>query len=261
MTEWDGGRIRLHEGDCRTMIAGLPDDSVDAVVTDPPYEINFMNRAFDSTGVAFDVNLWKDILRVLKPGGHVAAFGASRTYHRLACAIEDAGFEIRDQIDWVYASGMPHGSDAGMLVDREPGATRTGQAEQWAGWYSQLKPAHEPICLARKPLDGNLAHNLLEHGTGALHIDSSAASRSATRRMRPRRRTRTGMDGSVPDRGTTMYTARIMRIAPTIRRTPGSRRTCCSTGPWPRNSTDSPASPSVEKANHAQARDRAPAGA
>lgn len=172
LTQWDDGRIRLMPGDCRDLIAMLPDNSVDSVITDPPYEIGFMNLGFDSTGVAFDVDLWRDILRVLKPGGHVAAFGASRTYHRLACAIEDAGFEIRDQIDWVYASGMPHGSDAGMLVDRESGATRTGQAEQWAGWYSQLKPAHEPICLARKPLDGNLAHNLLEHGTGALHIDS-----------------------------------------------------------------------------------------
>ena len=172
LTQWDDGRIRLMPGDCRDLIAMLPDNSVDSVITDPPYEIGFMNLGFDSTGVAFDVDLWRDILRVLKPGGHVAAFAASRTYHRLACAIEDAGFEIRDQIDWVYASGMPHGSDARLLVDRELGATRTGQAEQWAGWYSQLKPAHEPICLARKPLDGNLAHNLLEHGTGALHIDS-----------------------------------------------------------------------------------------
>ena len=172
LMRWDDGRIRLMPGDCRDLIAMLPDNSVASVVTDPPYEIGFMNLGFDSTGIAFDVDLWKDILRVLKPGGHVAAFAASRTYHRLACAIEDAGFEIRDQIDWVYASGMPHGSDARLLVDREPGATRTGQAEQWAGWYSQLKPAHEPICLARKPLDGNLAHNLLGHGTGALHIDA-----------------------------------------------------------------------------------------
>lgn len=176
--QWDGGRIRLMPGDCRDLIAMLPDDSVDAVVTDPPYEIGFMNLDFDSTGIAFDVILWKDILRVLKPGGHVAAFAASRKYHRLACAIEDAGFEIRDQIDWVYASGRPHGSDARLLVDRELGTkgrgagTANGQAEQWSGWYSQLKPAHEPICLARKPLDGNLAHNLLEHGTGALHIDA-----------------------------------------------------------------------------------------
>lgn len=113
----------------------------------------------------------------------MAAFAASRTYHRLACAIEDAGFEIRDQIDWVYASGMPHGSDASLLVDRELGTkgrgagTANGQAEQWAGWYSQLKPAHEPICLARKPLDGNLAHNLLEHGTGVLHADFGSGPR------------------------------------------------------------------------------------
>lgn len=173
-----GDNLRLYKGDCRRLIASLTDNSVDAVVTDPPYEINFMNRVFDRTGIAFNVALWADILRVLKPGGHVAAFAASRTYHRLACAIEDAGFEIRDQIDWVYASGMPHGSDASLLMDRELGTkgrgagTANGQAEQWAGWYSQLKPAHEPICLARKPLDGNLAHNLLEHGTGALHVDS-----------------------------------------------------------------------------------------
>lgn len=206
-----GDNLRLYKGDCRRLIASLPDNSVDSVVTDPPYEIGFMNRSFDSTGIAFDVDLWCGILRVLKPGGHVAAFGASRMYHRLACAIEDAGFEIRDQIDWVYASGMPHGSDASLLVDRERGAKRTEivghyhagcgysnkkgwgnstsnggtpvtdaevkapatpESKAWSGWYSQLKPAHEPICLARKPLDGTLAHNLLEYGTGALHIDS-----------------------------------------------------------------------------------------
>lgn len=178
VTQWNDGRIRLMPGDCRDLIASLPDNSVDSVVTDPPYEIGFKNLDFDSTGIAFDVDLWKDILRVLKPGGHVAAFAASRKYHRLACAIEDAGFEIRDQIDWVYASGRPHGSDARLLVDRELGTkgrgagTANGQAEQWSGWYSQLKPAREPICLARKPLDGNLAHNLLGHGTGALHIDA-----------------------------------------------------------------------------------------
>lgn len=171
-----GDNLRLYKGDCRRLIASLPDNSVDSVVTDPPYEIGFMNRSFDSTGIAFDVDLWKDILRVLKPGGHVAAFGASRTYHRLACAIEDAGFEIRDQIDWVYASGMPHGSDATLMIDRERREdvepTRSETAKPFKGWYSQLKPAHEPICLARKPLDGNLAHNLLGHGTGALHIDA-----------------------------------------------------------------------------------------
>ena len=265
-----GDDLRLYKGDCRRLIASLPDNSVDAVVTDPPYEIGFMNRGFDRTGIAFDVDLWRGILRVLKPGGHVAAFAASRTYHRLAGAIEDAGFEIRDQIDWVYASGMPHGSDASLLVDRELGAERikvvghglrhgtgysdvkgwgsstanggkaksewdvlapaTEQAERWSGWYSQLKPAHEPICLARKPLDGNLARNLLEYGTGALHIDACRV-RSATWRTRRSRRARTSMDGSAPGRATTMYTVRTRRIAPTTRPKPVSRRTCCSTNP------------------------------
>lgn len=201
-----GDNLRLYKGDCRRLIASLPDNSVDAVVTDPPYEINFMNRVFDRTGIAFNVALWADILRVLKPGGgHVAAFAASRTYHRLACAIEDAGFEIRDQIDWVYASGMPHGSDASLLVDRELGTkgrgagTANGQAEQWAGWYSQLKPAHEPICLARKPLDGNLAHNLLEHGTGALHVDSCRVPfRNAADELRSKDKNRHADFGSGP---------------------------------------------------------------
>ena len=179
-----GDDLRLYKGDCRRLIASLPDNSVDAVVTDPPYEIGFMNRGFDRTGIAFDVDLWRGILRVLKPGGHVAAFAASRTYHRLAGAIEDAGFEIRDQIDWVYASGMPHGSDASLLVDRKLGAKRTEivghyhagcgysnkkgwgnstsnggtpvtdaevkapatpESKAWSGWYSQLKPAHEHL--------------------------------------------------------------------------------------------------------------------
>ena len=173
--EFDHG-IRLSHGDCRDMLAGLPEGCADACVTDPPYEINFMNRAFDRTGIAFDPEFWRLVYRALKPGGHVLAFSASRTYHRMACAVEDAGFEIRDQIYWVYASGMPHGSDATLMIDRERREdvepTRSETAKPFKGWYSQLKPAHEPICLARKPLDGNLAHNLLEYGTGALHIDA-----------------------------------------------------------------------------------------
>ena len=218
-----GEDISLYEGDCRELLASLPDGSVDAVVTDPPYELGFMGQQWDSTGIAFDIGLWREVLRVLKPGGHALVFAASRTYHRLACAMEDAGFEIRDQIDWVYASGMPHGSDAAMLVNRERLNARKGQpsdtftqlpvigehaaapggvpgerfqardnlirepsdaATPYAGWNSGLKPAHEPICLARKPLDGTLAHNLLEHGTGALHVDAchipvSASDRAA----------------------------------------------------------------------------------
>lgn len=122
-----GEDISLYEGDCRELLASLPGGSVDAVVTDPPYELGFMGRQWDSTGIAFDIGLWREVLRVLKPGGHALVFAASRTYHRLACAMEDAGFEIRDQIDWVYASGMPHGSDAAMLVNRERLNARKGQ--------------------------------------------------------------------------------------------------------------------------------------
>ncbi|MFQ7493953.1 MAG: DNA methyltransferase [Bifidobacterium bifidum] len=103
-------------------MASLPDGSVDAVVTDPPYELGFMGRQWDSTGIAFDIGLWREVLRVLKPGGHAAVFAASRTYHRLACAMEDAGFEIRDQIDWVYASGMP--ARVGRGHARRPGTAR-----------------------------------------------------------------------------------------------------------------------------------------
>ena len=171
-----GDNLRLYKGDCRRLIASLPDNSVDSVVTDPPYEIGFMNRSFDSTGIAFDVDLWKDILRVLKPGGHVARSRPAAPIIGWHAPSRDAGFEIRDQIDWVYASGMPHGSDATLMIDRERREdvepTRSETAKPFKGWYSQLKPAHEPICLARKPLDGNLAHNLLGHGTGALHIDA-----------------------------------------------------------------------------------------
>lgn len=208
--EFDHG-IRLSHGDCRDMLAGLPEGCADACVTDPPYEINFMNRAFDRTGIAFDPEFWRLVYRALKPGGHVLAFSASRTYHRMACAVEDAGFEIRDQIDWIYGSGMPHDSDAARLVDDRLGVERrvtgtymtrgTGyrsgggfgvsatnggdaprewdvteatsdEAKRWDGWNTALKPAHEPIVLARKPLDGCLADNLKDHGCGALHVDA-----------------------------------------------------------------------------------------
>ena len=99
--------VHLFAGDCRDVLQDFDDASVDAIVTDPPYEIGLMGRAWDSTGVAFDVGLWRECLRVLKPGGHLVAFGGARTYHRLACAIEDAGFEIRDQIMWIQGQGMP----------------------------------------------------------------------------------------------------------------------------------------------------------
>ena len=196
----------LLKGDCRQQLATLPDNSVHAIVTDPPYELGFMGKTWDSTGIAYNTEVWTQCLRVLKPGGHLLAFGGSRTYHRLACAIEDAGFEIRDQIMWVYGSGFPKSLNVSKAIDKGAGAERkiissiyrgdragtsagimgvpvprtdvvtapsTDAAKQWDGWGTALKPAHEPIVLARKPLDGTVANNVLTHGVGALNIDAT----------------------------------------------------------------------------------------
>ena len=131
---------------------GLADSSVDAVVCDPPYELGFMGKRWDASGVAYDVELWREALRVAKPGAHLLAFGGSRTYHRMTCAIEDAGWEVRDCIMWLYGSGFPKSHNG-----------------PWGG--TALKPAHEPIVVARKPLDGTVAANVLAWGTGALNVD------------------------------------------------------------------------------------------
>lgn len=141
---------------CLKGMRAFPDNSFDSIVTDPPYELGFMGKAWDSRGIAYSVELWSEALRVLKPGGHLLAFSGSRTYHRMTCAIEDAGFEVRDQIMWVYGSGFPKSHNL---------------AGEWDGWGTALKPAHEPICVARKPLIGTVAANVLAHGTGALNID------------------------------------------------------------------------------------------
>lgn len=138
--------IDIHSGDCREVLAGLEAGSIDAIVTDPPYELGFMGKKWDAAGVAYDSVTWSECLRVLKPGGHLLAFGGTRTYHRMTCAIEDAGFEIRDSIHWIYGSGFPKSRTA-------------------------LKPAHEPVAVARKPFRGTVAANVLAHGTGALNID------------------------------------------------------------------------------------------
>ncbi len=195
--------------DCMYAIRELIDKGVqvDSIVTDPPYGLGFMNKAWDKSGIANSVDLWKLCLEILKPGGHLLSFGGSRTYHRMACSIEDAGFEIRDQIMWIYGQGFPKSLDVSKAIDKMSGAKReivsgnpnhrevsgvnykgvysggntgnkyitaptTESAKQWQGFGSALKPAHEPIVLARKPLsEKTIADNVLKHGTGAINID------------------------------------------------------------------------------------------
>lgn len=142
--------------DCIEGARMFHDGAFDAIVCDPPYELSFMGKSWDTSGIAYSIEMWREMLRVLKPGGHLLAFSGSRTYHRMTCAIEDAGFEVRDQIMWVYGSGFPKSHNLGG---------------EWEGWGTALKPAHEPICVARKPLVATVAANVLQFGTGALNID------------------------------------------------------------------------------------------
>lgn len=222
MSLWD-----VIEGDARVVLRrDFFDATVDAVVCDPPYELGFMGRKWDASGVAYDPHVWRQVLRVLKPGGHLLAFGGTRTYHRMVCAIEDAGFEVRDSIHWIYGSGFPKSLDVSKAFDKAAGAERevlganpngrpnmvrvkasvlrprvdapltapaTEAARQWSGWGTALKPAHEPIVVARKPLDGTVAANVLAHGTGAINVDgcrvkhASAADLDASKAKNPGR--------------------------------------------------------------------------
>ncbi len=129
VTEIVVGDARVVFGDCRDVLKTLADCSVDSVVTDPPYELGFMGKKWDSTGIAYDVSVWVECLRVLKPGGHVLAFGGSRTWHRMAVAVEDAGFEIRDSIAWMYGSGFPKSLDVSKAIDKSMGKNRERQLE------------------------------------------------------------------------------------------------------------------------------------
>ena len=260
--EFHDGRVVLHIGDCFDVLDTLPENSIDAVVTDPPYHLTsiverfgapnakptisatqrrfnktgyctsigkdgnpttdqygrlsrgFMGKVWDGGDIAFNPELWSKVYRVLKPGGHMVAFGGTRTYHRMAVAIEDAGFEIRDMINWVYGSGFPKSHDISKAIDKMNGVEReiigktlrrvgspetrciggfcgtttfresrnnpgnlltvpaTEEAKTWEGWGTALKPAQEPICLARKPLsEPTIAANVLKWGCGALNID------------------------------------------------------------------------------------------
>ncbi|NDE18568.1 site-specific DNA-methyltransferase, partial [bacterium] len=121
---WERRERVILVGDCRVRMAELESESVDAIVTDPPYELGFMGKSWDASGIAYDLEVWRQALRVLKPGGHLLAFSGSRTYHRMVVAIEDAGFEIRDQIMWLYGSGFPKSHDVSKAIDREAGAER-----------------------------------------------------------------------------------------------------------------------------------------
>lgn len=147
-------RAVLFEGNALN-VGEFGSNSVDAVLTDPPYELGFMGKRWDASGIAFSVFLWRAVLEVMKPGAFLLAFGGTRTSHRMVCAIEDAGFEIRDSIEWLYGTGFPKSLNLGE------------------GRGTALKPAHEPICLAMKPLEGTFAANLAAHGTGALNIDET----------------------------------------------------------------------------------------
>lgn len=232
---------KIIHGDCLEKLKELEENSVDSIVTDPPYHLvsivkrfgkensapakfgtdgafsraskGFMGKDWDGVneegiGIAQKVELWKECLRVLKPGGHLLAFSGTRTYHRMASAIEDAGFEVRDMIEWIYGSGFPKSLNIGKAVDkllgndreeyidedfikRNPkdnsdgvfesglkdgidGAKRTKGTSEWEGWGTALKPAHEPICMARKPLaEKTVAENCLKWGTGGINIDES----------------------------------------------------------------------------------------
>ena len=208
--------IRLLKGDCIKQLKVLKDNSVDSVVTDPPYEIGFMGKGWDDSGIANNPELWKEVLRVLKPGGHLLSFSHSRTYHRQAVAVEDAGFDIRDQIMWVYGSGFPKSHNIGKSVDKLLGNERevvattnniklksgpmyegwqsadriqldiTKGTSQYEGWGTALKPAHEPIVMARKPLsEKTVAKNVLEYGTGGINIDGCRVGYSETNRPIP----------------------------------------------------------------------------
>ena len=202
---------QLHIGNNAEVLKQYPDSHFDAIITDPPYGIEFLGKDWDShTGT---VETWQQCLRVLKPGGHLLAFSAARTYHHLATNIESVGFEIRDQLMWIYSSGFPKAQDIGKSIQRRLGVkeiegyadttknagfgqtdharVRAGvewsttetqvakvrctdpQAKQWAGWKTALKPGHEPILMARKPFKGSTIDNVLQHGVGALNIDVS----------------------------------------------------------------------------------------
>ena len=203
-------RSQILHGDCRDVLKDFPENYFDSCCTDPPYELGFMGKGWDSRGIAYNVELWLEVFRVLKPGAHLVAFGGTRTYHRMTCAIEDAGFEIRDSLHWIYSTGFPKSLNVSKAIDKAAGAEReivsrprtavgvfahsgtgtpqdiskyadayaitkpaTPEADYWDGWGTALSPSHEPIVLARKPFPRSVASNVLKHGTGAVNIEAT----------------------------------------------------------------------------------------
>ena len=211
--------MEIITGDCIDKMQALEANSIHAVVTDPPYGLAFMGNSWDDFEPK-EYQEWceqwaTECLRVLKPGGHLLSFSGTRTYHRLGVGVEDAGFEIRDKIDWLYGSGFPKALDVSKAIDKQADAERevvntkdvgpdmtggnyenndgdravqeitepaTDAAEQWDGFKTALKPAHEPVCVARKPFNQTVAENVQEHGTGALNIDGCRVGNTGDRK-------------------------------------------------------------------------------
>jgi DNA modification methylase len=262
--------VRLLEGDCLEILAAMEPESVDAIVTDPPYGLEFMGAAWDrlaagqprkGAAAAAAMQAWhrqwaEPAFRVLRPGGHLLAFGGTRTYHRLTCALEDAGFEIRDSIMWLYGTGFPKSLDVSKAIDAAAGARRekigtrlagirapgekdrhtvggsravevdvtapsTPDAARWEGWGTALKPAHEPIVVARKPLIGTVAKNVLEHGTGAINVDACRIAVECTERKRTGGHPRRSSTGRWPANVVLSHLEGCMQVGPVKVRSDG----------------------------------------
>ena len=207
---------KLYHGNMLDMLEVIEPNSIDSIITDPPYELNFMSKGWDNAGVSFQPDTWKKCYEVLKDGGYLLAFGGSRTFHRIACAIEDAGFEIRDTIMWLYGSGFPKSQNIGKMYDKKVGNSRkkigetkigktslgdnsgwdtsknmkelkaSGKVDitkgnsKWEGWGSCLKPSFEPIIVARKPFKGSLVDNVIKNGVGGINIDECRVGNETT---------------------------------------------------------------------------------
>lgn len=198
-------KYKLYHGSMLELSEVIEPKSIDSIVTDPPYELNFMGKGWDRSGIAFQRETWRNCYEVLKPGGYLLAFGGSRTFHRIAVAIEDRGFEIRDVIMWLYGSGFPKSMNVGLAIDKKNGVdNRTGNIKingkgtdsgsniynanngsssmakhyderiaqnEWRGWGTALKPSYEPIIVARKPVEGSVVDNVIKYEVGGLNID------------------------------------------------------------------------------------------